>query len=155
MSCHYPERRLIGEILVDRGLITPEQLEEALATQNAAGSAEYIGEILVRLGHAEDSEIVIALVLQCNLPFIAVSKHDVDGEIIKLIPAEMALHHRIVPLDRIGNILSVVMQNPLDDELRERMEQMTGCRIAVFISTKAEIERALAKFYPAPRKPCP
>jgi hypothetical protein len=137
----------MGEILIERGLVTPEQLSEALKAQSSVATPEYIGEILVRLGYVAEIDIVIALVLQCNLPFIAVSKHEVDPEVLKLIPVAIARRDRIVPLDRIGNILSVVMQNPLNDELRDEVEQMTGCRIATFISTKAEIENALARFY--------
>jgi len=144
------DRRLIGEILVERGLVTPAQLSEALKVQSSVGNSEYIGEILVRLGYVPEIDIVIALVLQCNLPFIAVSKHEIDREVIKLIPPEIARRDRIVPLERIGNILSLVMQNPVNDELRDKVERMTGCRIATFISTRAEIDQALARFYPGP-----
>ena len=141
------DRRLIGEILIERGLVTPAQLSEALRTQGSQAHPEYVGEILVRLGYVAEIDIVIALVLQCNLPFIAVSKHEIDREVLRLIPSAIARRDRIVPLERIGNILSVVMQNPLNDEVRDEVEQLTGCRIATFISTKAEIETALTRFY--------
>ena len=144
--CCY-ERRLIGEILVERGLVTPQQLAQALALQCSAQKPEFIGEILIRLGYVTEIEIVTALVLQCNLPFIAVSKHEIDPAVLALIPPEIARRERIIPLDRIGKILSVVMQNPLDNELREDVERLTGCCIATFISTRAEIESALTKFY--------
>lgn len=142
------ERRLIGEILVERGLITPIQLASALKTQ-AGNPKEYIGEILIRLGFIQEVDIVTALVLQCNLPFIAVSKHNIERDVLSLIPPDVARRDRLIPFDRIGNILSVVMQNPMDETTRAEVERLTGCQIATFISTKAEIEKALSRCYPA------
>ena len=143
--CH--DRRLIGEILVERGEITRAHLNQALALQKAEGRG-FIGDVLVRLGHIHEIEVVTALVLQCNLPYIAVSRHDVDPRVAAMIPSEMARRERLVPLDRIGNILSVVMQNPLDEVMRADVERLTGCCIATFISTTDEIERALNRIYP-------
>ncbi|NTV30011.1 MAG: hypothetical protein HGA80_08035 [Candidatus Omnitrophica bacterium] len=142
------DRRLIGEILVDQELVTQEQLREALRRQQEIGRGEYLGEILVRLGYAEDIDIVTALGLQCNLPFIAISKQAISTEVLRNIPAEVARRNRIIPLNRSGNILSVVMQDPLQDDARDELERFTGCHIAAFISTRAEIELALARFYP-------
>ncbi len=144
--CH--DRRLIGEILVERGLITDVQLKEALAVQRTEACG-YLGHILVRLGFVGEIDIVTALVLQCNLPYISISRYAIAPDILALIPAQVAHHDRLIPLDRIGNILSIVMQNPLDDDMRRKVENMTGCRIAIFISTRVEIEQALARFYPA------
>jgi type IV pilus assembly protein PilB len=90
---------------------------------------------------------VTALVVQCNLPYIAVSKHEVSPEVLGLIPADFARNSRIVPLDRIGNILSIVMMNPMDESKRQEVELITGCRIATFISTRSEIDAAIKRFY--------
>lgn len=141
------ERRLIGEVLVGRGVVTQRQLEAALEVQRGSATGEFIGEILVRLGYVTEIDIVTALVLQCNLPYIAVSKHEVSPGVLSLIPADFARHSRLVPLDRIGNILSVVMMNPMDEDKRQEVEVMTGCKIATFISTRSEIDVALKRFY--------
>ena len=143
----YLERRLIGEVLVDRGTITQAQLEKALEIQQGSGTGEYIGEILMQLGCVNEIDIVTALVLQCNLPYIAVSKHQVSPDVLGLIPADFAKHSRLVPLDRIGNILSIVMMNPMDENKRQEVELITGCKIATFISTRSEIDAALKRFY--------
>ncbi|MBF0620043.1 MAG: hypothetical protein HQL19_07740 [Candidatus Omnitrophica bacterium] len=147
MAACYFERRLIGEILVERGAINADQLKKALEVQRASPD-DFVGEVLMRLGYVTEIDIVTALVLQCNLPYIAVSKHQVDASIIRLIPVDMARRNRIIPLDRIGNILSVVMLNPLNEAVRHEVETFTDCRIATFISTKSEIDLALARFYP-------
>ena len=145
MKC-YLERKLIGEILVERGLVTQANLDLALERQKKTRNV-FIGEMLIELGFLAEIDIVTALVLQCNLPYITISKHQIDPEVIRLIPAEMARSNRLVPLDRIGNVLSVVMANPIDQALREEVERVTGCNIAVFISTRLEIDNALIKYF--------
>ena len=146
------DRRLIGEILVERELISPVQLQQALAVQKGDASRPYLGEVLTNLGYVTEIDIVTALVVQCNLPYIAVTKHIIDKDIARLIPADIARRDRLVPLDKIGNILSVVMQNPLDERMRREVEALTGCCIATFISTRSEIDQALARLYPLSRE---
>jgi len=136
---------LLGEILIQRKRITREQLDEALRAQKEKGG--FIGEILVNAGYLDERDIVVALVIQCGLPYIAVNKYAIDPEILRLIPQEIAQREKVVALDRIGEILSVVMVNPLTDEKKNLLETLTKCRIATFISTKGEIEEAIARNY--------
>lgn len=138
-------RLLIGEILIQRKKITVAQLEEALKIQQEGHG--FLGEILVKLGYLDDRDIVVALITQCGLPYISVNKYQIDPEIIRLIPVDVARAHHLIPLDKIGDVVSVVMANPLTDELREKLERITSCRIATFISTQREIDDAVARFY--------
>ena len=136
---------LIGEIFVKRNLITEKQLSEALLLQEK--QKEFLGEILVKLGYLQERDIVVALVVQCGLPYIAVNKYDIDPQVINLIPEELARSLNVIPLDRVGNVLSVVMINPLNAPMKEQLEQITGCRIATFITTKSELNEAISRFY--------
>jgi len=136
---------LLGEILIQRKKITREQLDSALQAQKQKGG--FIGEILVGFGLLDERDIVVALVIQCGLPYIAVNKYTIDPQIVRLIPKAVALKEKVIALDRIGEILSVVMVNPLTEESKEYLEKMTKCRVATFISTKAEIEEAIARNY--------
>ena len=139
------QRPLIGEILVKRNLITEKQLKEALQLQEK--EKEFVGEILVKLGYLQERDIVVALVVQCGFPYIAVNKYDIDLEVIKLVPEELARSLHVIPLDRVGNVLSIVMTNPLNQPMKDQLEQITGCRIATFITTRSELNEALARFY--------
>lgn len=136
---------LLGEILIQRKRITREQLEAALQSQKQKGGI--IGEILVGLGLVEERDIVVALVIQCGLPYIAVNKYTIEPQVVRLIPKELAQKEKVIALDRIGDILSVVMCNPLTEDKKTQLESLTKCRIATFISTKSEIEEAIAKNY--------
>ena len=136
---------LLGEILIQRKKITPEHLQEALGIQKQRG--EYIGEILISMGLIDELDVVVALVLQCGLPYIAINKYAIPPQNLKLIPKEVAQRERVIALDRVGEVLSVVMVNPLTEEKQNYLETITQCRIATFISTKGEIEEAIARNY--------
>jgi len=136
---------LLGEILIQRKKITREQLDNALAVQKQKGG--FIGETLIQFGLLDERDIVVALVIQCGLPYIAVNKYKIEPQVLQLIPREVAEKEKVIALDRIGEILSVVMVNPLTDEKKSYLENLTKCRIAVFISTKTEIEEAISRNY--------
>jgi len=136
---------LLGEILIQRKKISREQLDSALETQKQKGG--YVGEVLVSMGLVDERDIVVALVIQCGLPYIAVNKYSIDPGIVKLIPKDVAQKEKVIALDRIGEILSVVMVNPLTDDKKSYLEGLTKCRIATFISTKGEIEEAINRNY--------
>ena len=139
------DKPLIGEILIQRNRITKEQLDQALELKKKENG--FIGEILVKLGYVDERDIVVALIIQCDLPYIAVNKYKIDPEILQLIHKTIAQNERVIALDRIGDVLSVVMTNPLNEEQRARLEALTKCRIAIFISTKSEIEEAITRLY--------
>ena len=141
-------KRLIGRILLDRGVITEPDLQQALLAQKKVENRFCLGEILVTMGRLREIDVAIALVIQHGLSYIALTSQDIHREILDLIPAGVARSQRLVPLDRIGRVLSVVTQNPLNDEARANVEHSTGCRIATFLSTRSEIDAALSRFYP-------
>jgi len=136
---------LLGEILIKRKRVSQEQLDTALALQKKENG--FVGEILVKLGYVDEKDIVVAVVVQCGLPYIAVNKYTIDPDIVALIPKEVAQEQRVIALDRIGDVLSVVMTNPLSDDKKRFLEELTKCRVATFISTKTEIEDAIARHY--------
>jgi len=139
------KKQLLGQILVKRGFITDEQLKEALALQKKEGGV--LGEILVKIGYVTERDVVVALIVQCGFPYIAVNKYDIDKKVIDLMPEEVARKYHVIPLDKVGDVLSVVMGNPLDTAMISEIEGMTNCRIATFIATRTEIDEAINKWY--------
>jgi len=135
----------IGDVLLDRGIINQKQLEEALEIQKKEN--RYVGEILEELGYIEDRDVVTALVVQCHLPYIAIDKYEISPAIIQLVPKAMACRYTLIPLDRVGDVLSVVMVNPLDTVVQEELQKMTHCKIVPFIAERLKIESAIKRCY--------
>ena len=139
------KKEKLGEILVKRGKANLQQLNEALEIQKK--EKKMVGEILVQLGYVAEIDIVVALILQCGIPYIAIKKYTIDKKVLEMIPGEIAREFHVVPLDMVGNVLSVVMLDPLNETIKSTLAQMTNCKIAVFIATKSEIDEAIVKNY--------
>jgi type IV pilus assembly protein PilB len=139
------DKKLLGEVLVSRNLVTEDQLNKALEVQRLESG--FLGEVLIRLGFVQERDIVVALVIQCNLPYIAINKYSIGAEVIALVPFEFAQKHCLIPLDRVGDVLSVVMADPLNIAIKSELQRITNCRIAPFIATKSEIEQAIDRWF--------
>src|SRR5574337_941585 len=97
----------LGEMLVRAKLITPEQLNEAMALQKSSGGR--IGSILVKLGYVSEEQIASFLGRQYGVSPVDLSKSTIDPAILQLIPAEVARKHQLIPLSRSGSILTIAM----------------------------------------------
>jgi len=135
----------LGEILVDSGAITSEQLKMALADQKKSGGL--VGEILVGWGFTSEEEIVQALASQYAFPYIEPSIYAPNDDVIRMIPKDFAVRNSVVGLDRFGSVLTVAMANPLHQQAIEQLEQMTQCKVQAFITTYSEILRTIERQY--------
>lgn len=135
----------LGQILVERGVITFEQLEKALAVQNKDGGL--IGEVIVKLGFAKEDEIAHCLSLQFGFPYLPLENYEVSKDTVALIPKNVATHYCLIALDKIGSTLTVSIANPLNVQAIEDLEDLTRCDIQIFVSTPSDIRKSIEKFY--------
>ncbi len=135
----------LGEILVSNEVVTKEQLQKALDFQTKEGGL--IGEILVKLGFVNERDIVQALTVQYAFPYLPLENYDLDSELAKIIPENVARQYSVIPVDSIGNVLTVAMSNPLNEKAREDVEMITKKEVKVFIGTVSGIAEAIKKLY--------
>jgi type IV pilus assembly protein PilB len=135
----------LGELLIERGLINREQMEGALEIQKAKGGL--IGEILVELGFVKEEDVAQALTTQYGFPFLPLGNYEINPEVIAIIPLRVARQYLVLPIDKIGNNLTVTMSNPLNSQAIEDVEMLTGCAIQTFVSTSSDIKKAIEKYY--------
>lgn len=144
-----PLRKIInkqlGELLIERGIINSRQLNEALMLQQEKGGL--IGEVLVELGFAKEEDIAQALTAQYGFPYLPLSNYDINPEIVNIIPGRVARQYLLVPIDKIGNNLTVAMSNPLNLQAIEDVELLSGCSVQTFVSTSSDIKKAIEKYY--------
>jgi len=137
----------IGEILKESGIITEAQLKQGLEAQKEKGGL--IGEILVALGYATEEQIAQALTIQYGFPYLPLDNYEIDREIIKIIPVDIARKYGVIPLDRIGATITVAMVNPLNITALEELEKITDCAVQPFVTTSTSFQNALKKYYNA------
>ena len=138
-------KQLLGSILLDRDLITRDQLKHVLQIQEKQGG--YFGKILVDLGYVNEHDIVTGLGIQCHVPYIAIDRYDIDQNTLQLVPSAIARKYNVIPLDQVNKILSIVMADPLDMEAKDELQNITNCRLVPFIATQEEIEKAIHRSY--------
>jgi type IV pilus assembly protein PilB len=135
----------LGELLIERGIISQNQLEKALAVQQERGGL--IGEILVELGFAKEEEIAQTLTAQYGFPYLPLSNYDINPDIANIIPGRVARQYLLIPIDKIGNNLTLAMSNPLNIQAMEDVELLSGCSVQSFVSTSSDIKKAIEKYY--------
>ena len=144
-----PIRRIaskkLGELLCEKGVINEAQLEKAVKVQNEKGGL--IGQILVILGYAKEEEIAQVLTVQYGYPYLPLQSYEISDEMIKLLPENVCKQYNLIAIDKIGNLLTISMSNPLNNQAVEDIEMLSGCKVQIFISTITDINNAIAKYY--------
>ena len=135
----------LGEILISRGLINAQQLDEALELQKKEGGL--IGEVLTRLKYVTEEAIAWALTVQYGFPYLPLSGYEIDKEIITVIPHDFATENGVIGIDKIGSVLTIAMSNPLNFEAIQELEEKTRCKVQIFISTLTEVNEMIRKYY--------
>lgn len=135
----------LGELLIEQNIIIQRQLEEALAFQRENGGL--IGEILVDLGFAKEEDIAQALTIQYGFPYLPLANYEINPEVVNIIPARIARQYLLVPIDKIGNNLTLAMSNPLNIQAIEDVELISGYNVQTFVSTSSDVKKAIGKYY--------
>jgi len=136
----------IGEMLVREQLITPQQLQEAVRHQQADGGR--VGQILVQLGYVRDEDITGLLSRQYGVPAVDLGQVEIDERVLRLIPAATARRHRVVPLHRTADTLTIAMSDPTTVLVMDDIRFMTGCDLETAVASESAIAEALDRHYP-------
>src|SRR4029453_12776242 len=140
-----PVSRRLGDLLVKEGLINQEQLQRALADQK--GSNEKLGSILVRLDLINEDQLIAFLSKQYGIPSITVTQLDVDAEVIKLVPAQIARKYEVLPIKRAGNQLTLAMADPTNVFAVDDVGFMTNLQVVPVVASQGAIRQAIDRFY--------
>lgn len=139
----------IGEMLLKSGLITQEQLQEALKLQKTQGGK--IGFNLVKLGYVKEEDITSLLSEQYGVPAVHLEHFDIEDEVLKLIPPEVARKHLVIPVERTGSTLTIAMADPSNMGAIDQIRFMTSYNIEPVVASEASIRNAIEKFYGSSR----
>jgi type IV pilus assembly protein PilB len=135
----------LGDILLRDGLLSREQLAQALVEQKA--SKHRLGYILVKLGLVQELEITKILARQYRMPAVDLSRFDVDPKILKLVPSDMAAKGVVLPLKREGRTLTVAMADPSDLGLLEDLKFITRFDLFPVIAGEYTLRALIEKHY--------
>lgn len=139
----------LGQLLLQQGLITEEQLNRAIAAQKKEPGR--LGEIFIKLGIIKEDELLIILGKQLSIPYATRSsgllKPQSNQKLEILIPKDFAQKNLVLPLSRNLNALTCALFDPLDLLLVDNLKKMTQCDINLILATRSDIARAIEEFY--------
>ncbi len=139
------QRKRLGELLVETGLLSPENLEKALAVQQQKKGR--LGEVIVEMGLASEEEIAHALSVQLGVPILDLTETPVEPQAVELIAEKVARRHLILPIVLEHGQLHVAMADPLSFEALEDVRFASGYSIKASVATRSQILWAIDQHY--------
>src|SRR5688572_16884283 len=140
------QRDQLGKMLLEMGLITQEQLNEAVGLQEMSG-AKNLGDILLKLGLIREEELAYVMGTQLNLPVFSLKNVDIPKTVIALVPEKIIKKHTLIPFSLQDNVLTIVMANPMDIMVIDDIQYQTGKQIQEAIGLKSEILEVIHKYF--------
>lgn len=134
-------RRRFGEILVAEKLINQTQINEADEIQKESGDS--LGNILLDLGYITESDIVKALSIQYQIPYIRPKNYEIDKKLLESFDSVFLHKFCILPFDKIGKLLLVIATDIPSKNVLEKLQKVSKCDIAIFLGTGSEVKQAL------------
>ena len=133
-------RKRLGDILQDQGLLSDEQLAVALEEQRKTGHR--LGDALVTLGFVTSSQVADALSEHLKIERVNLDRRYLEPEIVDLIPASVVISKHVLPIEMQDGVLIVAMADPLDINIMDDLQRLTGKIITPVVATEEEIEEA-------------
>ncbi|PLT30153.1 GspE/PulE family protein [Peribacillus deserti] len=137
-------RKRLGDLLVEAGLITQDQLHSALKEKS---SGQKLGDVLLQKGYITEQQLIEVLEFQLGIPHVSLYRFPFDTKLFSLVSKEYAKRNLLIPLKRDGEKLYIAMADPMDFYALDDLRLSTGFQIEAAIATKDDILRAIQKYY--------
>lgn len=135
----------LGDILVEQGVISPLQLDEALQRQRLTG--DMLGRVLVTMGLCEEQDIIESLGVQSGMERVDLSRMKIPEETIRAVTADVAKFYNVIPIRRTDEKLIVAMADPLNIQVLDDLQQITGLVVQGAVSNEADVAAAWKSNY--------
>ena len=146
----FARKKRLGDLLVDAGVISQDQLVKALQVQKTEKQGERLGVVLIDLGFTDEKQIVEALKAQLKIQSIDLSTLRIPEEIIRLLDEAVLRKYNLIPFkfnEKNPNLLCVAMSDPLDIRAMDDVSIITGCQVERFAATPSDIAAAIDRYY--------
>ncbi|MBT6432563.1 MAG: type IV-A pilus assembly ATPase PilB [Deltaproteobacteria bacterium] len=135
----------LGELLVRESMISVEQLQEAQSETRRSGVR--LGASLVKLGMLEEGKLLEFLSRQYHVPSINLDDFEIDPDVIKLLPQDVAIKHQVVPVHKAGPSLVVAMADPSNIFAIDDIKFLSGYNVEVVVANESQVARAIERYY--------
>lgn len=136
----------IGDILVEKGYVTPDQMNQALAWQKEHRDKR-VGQILMELGFVSESQVLDALASRLHLNIVDVAQLSVDLQAVGKVSREVCEKNLILPVSLQGHNMEIVTNDPLNYFALEEVRQQTGCQLEISLSEEKPLRKAISYYF--------
>ena len=141
----YHKKYRLGDILVETNVISETQLQLGVDHHRRTGLR--LGDALLQLGFVNEEMLKLALCTQLDVAFVDLDRFSIDRGLTAVLPKAFAQQHRILPVARVDDVLTLALADPTDGWIAENIEAMTGCQVRLVMSTDSAFQRAFARVY--------
>jgi len=135
----------IGEILVEKKLLTPEELNRALLEHKKTG--EFLGSALIKMGYISEEKLLQSLAEQLNIPFVNLKHTTIDQAVIKSVPARLVQHYKVMPIGWEHDVLTIALSDPLHMWPLEDIRLHLGCEVQAVLACEGQVRDAIREYY--------
>lgn len=146
----FGRKKRLGDLLVDAGVISQDQLVKALGIQKTEKRDMRLGELLIDLGYTDEKQIMKAMCEQLKLPGIDLSTVRIPEEVIKLLQESILRKYSLIPFqfsEKNPNLIKVAMSDPLDIRAMDDVSIITGLQIERYVATPSNIAATIDRYY--------
>ena len=137
----------IGDYLVEEGHITPEQLQQVLQRQHETKDNKRFGDLLIEMGFMSDIKFAQALAGKLQVPYVDLNSFEIDGEVARLVPQDLAEKNCVIAIGKQGRRLTVATDDPVNFNILEDIKVKTGYDTIPVLATRNAIKKAIGKAY--------
>jgi len=141
----YSLKERLVELLINNKAISKSQLDKALDIQREKGGS--LKNILVQSGFITEKDLISILSQGLGIPPISLGRFKIDPELLKLVTSDIANKYQMIPVSRVGNMLTVAMADPLNIFAIDDLKSLTGLDIGIIISSQKEVQDAIEQYY--------
>ena len=142
-------KRQLGQLLLERKIVTAEQIERALTEQREKGHRKLLGELLVEMGYCTENQIASALAKAYGVPYAQVSPKICDPKVLEKLPRDFLEEHIVLPLFEVRGVLTAAVSEPANVYLIDEIERISNCKVQIVCSTSKDIKATLQTYLPA------
>ncbi len=135
----------IGDLLQEKGFITPQQLKDALNEQKVSGKR--LGDLLVEQGVITEDQLIETISERLSIPRVSISTMVIDPRVIQLVPVHIARRYNLIPIFAIGNTLTLAMADPLNIIAIDEIRYVSNLNIQRAVASASQINDAIDKYY--------
>lgn len=138
-------RKRLGDLLIETGMLTQEQLDKALTVQK--GTGKRLGKVLISLGYLTEESMIEILEFQLGVPHVDISNTTISKEAVAAVPVSLAERYQVMPLKKEGKRLTLAMVDPTNFFAVNDVRMLSGCEVEPVIATEKQIMRAINNTY--------